>query len=78
MKFYVDEKIVNIMKLAEKPLTIPELVSVIRPEDPEHGYDNVMVALTRLKKDGKVVLGSPRFCKGSKWRNTYMLAEVKQ
>ena len=78
MKFHVDEKIVNIMKLTGKPLTIPELVSVIRPEDTEHGYDNVMSALTRLKKNGKVVEGSPIFCKGGIWRKTYLLAEVKQ
>ena len=78
MRFYTKEKVLALLRLVDRPLSIQEMVTVIRPDDRIKGIDNIQAAIRDLSIQGKIKQGPDRFCKPGFWCKTWTLAEVKE
>ena len=81
MKYYTAEKILALLKLVDRPLTVRDMLPIIRPDDADKGTENITNTLSKLKAQGKVTQGPDRFCKDgcwSFWCKTWKLAEVEE
>lgn len=81
MKYYTQERILALLKIVGRPISVQEMLPIIRPDDAAKGTENIQSTLNKLKAKGMVVEGPDRFCKNgcwSFWCKTWKLTEVKE
>ena len=78
MNYSRSKQVLDALRGADEPLTIPQIIERMQPIEGDESpinRDNVGSTLFNLKKSGKVENGHKRFCKGSKWLSTWRLTE---